>query len=104
MDNVHSRNAIRGSGIGLGMISNRKSYMVIAGEGGDWNFHSVGEVHKWMYVNLDKWQDRNLRQLCVPASHDSGMSLVTSKTGLAAPTSIITQYNSILNQLNNGVR
>ena len=104
MNNADSRNAIRGSEIGLGMISNRKLYMVIAGEGGDWNFNSVGEVHKWMYVSLDKWQDRSLRQLCVPASHDSGMSLVTSKTSLAAPTSIITQYNSVFNQLNNGVR
>ena len=104
MDNTDSRNAIRGSTIGLGMISNRKSYMVLAGEGGDWNFFSVGDVSAWMQVNLDKWQNRSLRQLCVPASHDSGMSLVTSKTRLAAATSIITQYNSIFDQLGNGVR
>lgn len=104
MDNVDSRNAVRGSEVGLGMISRRNSYMVIAGEGGDWNFYSVGEVHNWMNVNLDKWQDRTLRQLCVPASHDSGMSLVTSKTRLAAPTSIITQFNSVYDQLKNGIR
>ena len=104
MDNVDSRNAIKGSEISLGMISDRKSYMVISGEGGSWNFHSVGEVHKWMYVNLDKWQNRTMRQLCVPASHDSGMSLVTWKTGLASAFSIVTQYNGVYEQLNNGVR
>ncbi|KAL9609491.1 MAG: hypothetical protein Q9167_005740 [Letrouitia subvulpina] len=63
-----------------------------------------GEVHKWMHVNLDKWQNRTVRQLCVPASHDSGMSLVTWKTRLASVLSIITQYNSVYAQLNNGVR
>lgn len=104
MDNVDSRNAIKGSEIPLGMISDRKSYMVISGDDGSWNFHSVGEVHKWMYVNLDKWQNRAIRQLCVPASHDSGMSLVTWKTGWASAWSIMTQYNSVYDQLKNGVR
>ena len=63
----------------------------------------VGEVHKWMYVNLDKWQDRNLGQICVPSSHDSGMSLVTSKTSAAAAGSVITQFTNISYQLNYGV-
>ena len=40
MDTVDSRNAVRGSEISLGLISNRKSYMFIAGDGGGWNFFS----------------------------------------------------------------
>lgn len=104
MDNVDSRNTIKGSEISLAMISDRKSYMVISGDDGPWNFHSVGKVHKWMYINLGKWQNRTLRQLCVPASHYSGMSIVSWKTGLASPWPIITQYNNAYDQLNNGVR
>lgn len=104
LDNIDSPYAAKGSTIGLGQISDRKAYIVIGGEGGSLGFYTIGQVDKWMNMNLSKWQDRTLRQLCVPASHDSGMSVCTWSTLAASPWSIITQYCNVYQQLMLGVR
>jgi hypothetical protein len=58
----------------------------------------------WMHSNLTLLGNLTLRQLCIPGSHDAGMSVFGTCTGGAAPCNTITQTTRILGQLNNGAR
>ncbi|KAG8411470.1 hypothetical protein J3458_015527 [Metarhizium acridum] len=102
MDNFGTMNAAQGSVVQLGLISNRPSYFVLSGEGGD--YHSVGNARDWMSQNLSTLGSRKLRDICVPSSHDSGMSRVPWSTAFAAVGSVATQYVSVEEQLKFGVR
>ncbi|MCJ1396858.1 hypothetical protein MMC11_000048 [Xylographa trunciseda] len=86
----------------MGLISNRPSYFVLSGQDGDYN--SVGNVEHWMQQNLYRLGGRTLQQVCVPSSHDSGMSKVTFKTKFASIGTVATQYVSVESQLRYGVR
>ena len=57
-----------------------------------------------MQDNLYLWEDRALRQLCVPASHDSSMSKLVWSTLSASNAIVRTQSKSVEEQLALGVR
>ena len=68
-------------------------------------FCSMGDMDHWMgHTGLRLWGDRTLRQLCIPASHDSGMWKLPWSTNGASEATVITQRKTILDQLNLGVR
>jgi hypothetical protein len=58
----------------------------------------------WMQAHLPQWGVRTLRQLCIPGSHDSGMSQVGWHTNLAHAHNVQTQIHNVQKQLELGVR
>lgn len=102
MDNFGTKNAAQSSAVPLGLISDRPSYFVLSGESG--NYHSVGNVRDWMSQDLSTLGPRKLRDICIPFSHDSGMSVVPWTTAFAAAGSVATQYKSVQDQLKLGIR
>ncbi|XP_066901073.1 uncharacterized protein [Halyomorpha halys] len=58
----------------------------------------------WMRDNLELLGKRTLKQICIPGSHDAGMSEFRPGTTLAHPCNVQTQTNPIKYQLELGVR
>ncbi len=61
----------------------------------------------WMHDNLGLLGNKTLRQICMPGSHDAGMSEFkgpTVHTLFASPYNTLTQDQSIIGQLQFGVR
>lgn len=58
----------------------------------------------WMFQNLSTLRSRTLRQVCLPGSHDSGMSEHNESTSFSTVNNTTTQTKSIGQQLAAGVR
>jgi hypothetical protein len=58
----------------------------------------------WMQNNLSLLGSRTLREICIPGTHDAGMSALNSGTAFAYTCNVITQTNAVLGQLQNGSR
>jgi hypothetical protein len=58
----------------------------------------------WMSESLSTLGPKTLRQLCLPGTHDAGMSTFVPGTAFAAPCNTLTQTSSILGQLQLGSR
>jgi hypothetical protein len=58
----------------------------------------------WMQNSLDTLGVRNLRNICLPGTHDSGMSQFNPGTFFANRCNVITQATGILGQLQYGAR
>lgn len=54
--------------------------------------------------NLDLWADRQLGEICIAGSHDAGMNQITGGTAFANACNTQTQTNTILRQLELGIR
>jgi hypothetical protein len=76
--------------------------VIITGSEGDFTTNSV--PIDWMYSNLDSFGCQPLQQLCMPASHDAGMSKLDGKTALANTQNTVTQNLDIAGQLTYGAR
>jgi hypothetical protein len=57
-----------------------------------------------MQDNLATLGPKTLREICLPGSHDCGMSQHNAHTALAFPCAVVTQTTGILGQLQNGSR
>jgi hypothetical protein len=68
--------------------------------------NSVATVNAaaWMSENLSTLGPKTLRQLCLPGTHDAGMSTFVPGTAFATPCNTLTQTSSILGQLQLGSR
>ena len=100
--NIQTKAANKDATVPLGLISDRPSYFVLSGQNGEYN--SVGDVQDWMQRNLSRLGTRTLRQLCVPSSHNSGMSKFNFSTFFASIGNVATQYVSVNQQLGCGIR
>jgi hypothetical protein len=58
----------------------------------------------WMQANMPTLQNNSLRQLCIPGSHDSGMSTLGAHTFFSRPCNTLTQTEDIAGQLLMGAR
>lgn len=58
----------------------------------------------WMQQNLGTLGNRPLRHICMPGSHDAGMSTFGTSTALVSPANTVTQTTGILGQLQAGAR
>ena len=58
----------------------------------------------WMRKTLPAIGNRSLRRICMPMSHDAGMSVDNTPTAFAKPRVTVTQTKSIAEQLNLGAR
>ncbi len=59
---------------------------------------------QWMLNNFPQTKRNDLRHLCMPGSHDAGMSVFGKSTCFAKECNTRTQTQSILGQLNLGAR
>ncbi len=92
----------QGSIIDLGWNQNGSVNFILAGDVG--SFTSSRMPDAWMHANLGVLGNRSLRHLCIPGSHDAGMSTLNSGTAFAKPCNAITQTKSVLSQLHAGAR
>lgn len=63
-----------------------------------------GPSTAWMQNNLSVLGSRTLRQICMPGTHDAGMSSIVSGTGFSDSCNTQTQTTNILGQLQAGSR
>ncbi len=58
----------------------------------------------WINDNIRLIGDRTLKEICIPGSHDSGMSVLYSHTAFSTENNTLTQSLPIYEQLNCGIR
>jgi hypothetical protein len=92
----------QGSTLNLGWNWNGYLNFVLSGQQG--SLSSSNGPTAWMQTNLGILGSRILREICVPGSHDSGMSTFTSGTAFAHTCNVITQTSNIAGQLRLGAR
>jgi hypothetical protein len=68
------------------------------------HFSSSNPPASWMQANLSMIGDRALRHLCMPGSHDAGMSVLHASTAFVGERNVLTQKVSIGDQLVLGAR
>jgi hypothetical protein len=102
LTNIATTGHPKGSTIDLGWAHNGSVNFILSGRQG--SFASSNPPTAWMRENLAVLGSRPLRHLCLPGSHDSGMSTYTSGTALTSACNTLTQVSGVLGQLNFGVR
>ncbi|KAF2453645.1 PLC-like phosphodiesterase [Lineolata rhizophorae] len=102
LDNFETKNNPRGSTIDVGFEWGFTRNFILSGSAGDYS--SSNPPVDWMHQNLETLGDRKLRHICMPGSHDSGMSVLGTKTTGASERNTITQVLNIYDQLKAGAR
>jgi hypothetical protein len=92
-----------GSTIDLGFWAFNDEAFILSG-GDPTSFSSTNTPPNWMQQNLPTIGCQPLRHLCMPASHDAGMSQLNGHTGFANDADTLTQYADIGGQLAAGFR
>ena len=93
----------KGTTISLGWEHDGYVSFVLAGSVG--HFISTGtDASSWMQNNLSTIGNRTLKEICIPGSHDSGMSEYNKGTAFAHDCNVLTQGKSIGDQLAFGTR
>lgn len=101
-DNIATINNPLGSVIDLGWSHDGKTPFILSGTAD--NFSSSNPPSNWMQANLITLGPRPIRHLCIPGSHDAGMSVLTGGTAFATPGNTLTQTKDIGTQLTLGSR
>ncbi|HTW84053.1 MAG TPA: hypothetical protein VMD91_08315 [Candidatus Sulfotelmatobacter sp.] len=86
----------------IGWVHDGTVPFVLAGQSG--SFASSSMPVAWMQANFGSLGARTLRTLCIPGSHDAGMSTLGSHTVGVAPCNVLTQTTGIGGQLLQGSR
>ena len=102
LDGLATVNNPQGSIIDLGWHKDGVTPFVLSGKTD--KFSSSNPPTDWMQKNLSTLGNRQLRHLCIPGSHDSGMSVITGHTGFADPALVLTQSHNVATQLALGAR
>ncbi|KAK7510605.1 PLC-like phosphodiesterase [Phyllosticta citriasiana] len=97
-----TQNNAQGSTISLGW--NGGSYVNWVLGSADGSYTSNDASVDWMHQNLALLGDRKIRHLCMPGSHDAGMSTFGTHTDLVTKQNTITQKFDIATQLTAGSR
>ena len=92
-----------GSTIDLGFWAFNDEAFILSGSDSN-SFSSTNPPENWMHQNLPAIGCQPLRHLCMPASHDAGMSQLNGNTLLANGQDTLTQYSDISGQLAAGFR
>lgn len=85
------------------MYQCNSGYLVWQLSGNDNNQMTISPYSAWMHDNLDLLGGRDLRQICMPGSHDAGMDKNVNGT-IAPDCAVVTQAMPISGQLACGVR
>jgi hypothetical protein len=92
-----------GSTIDLGFWGSHDEAFILSGSDPT-SLSSTNPPQDWMQQNLPAIGCQPLRHLCIPASHDAGMSQLNGNTALAIDADTLTQYSDIGGQLAAGFR
>ncbi|KAE9363380.1 PLC-like phosphodiesterase [Stipitochalara longipes BDJ] len=98
--------------IDIGFVWNEVSYpafdgniVIISGVDGQFICNSTNQLRvPWLQNNLPTLGSRSLRHLCLPASHDSGMSTIGYSTEFGTSLNCQAQSNDLATQLGYGIR
>ncbi|CDG15814.1 hypothetical protein [Xenorhabdus doucetiae] len=101
--NIDTLNHRKGNIISLGSKPKELTCLFLIGDA-DYYIGPDINAGSWIRDHLPLLGDHSLKEICIPGSHDAGMSVVTWKTLLAAECNTLTQTNNILGQLNLGIR
>jgi len=102
LSGISTQGNAQNSRIDLGWSHDGSVVFVLAGTSG--SFISNNPPAGWMANNRGTLGNRTLRQLCMPGSHDAGMSLMNGSTAGAFSCNVLTQSQSIYGQLLVGSR
>lgn len=101
--NLTAKNKPKGSTIPLGWKRDGNRQFILAGRDGNYTGSGLN-TENWMNDNLDIIGDRRLMEICIPGSHDSGMSRSTLTTPGANDSQTLTHTKNISGQLALGSR
>lgn len=101
LTNMSTQNNRKGSIIPLGWNHGGCVYFILSGFN---NFVSNNPPVDWLHSNLGTLGDRTLRHICMPGTHNSGMSVKTGGTLFGIEDITLTQSLSIGQQLRAGAR
>ena len=100
--NLPNANPPHGEAINLGWKHDGCVSFIVAGQEGF--FFTSRSVGQWMQSGFALLGEHTLRELCLPGSHDSGMSVIQSSTAFSNAENTKTQTLGLLGQLNCGAR
>ena len=103
LDNASTLGNPAGSTIDLGFTDDAENSFIFSGTKLA-SLQSTNPPVNWMQQNIDSIGCLPLNRICMPASHDAGMSAFNGKTGLASPENTLTQDTDIAGQLDAGFR
>ncbi|KZT08124.1 PLC-like phosphodiesterase [Laetiporus sulphureus 93-53] len=101
-EGIETENNPEGSTISLGWETNGVMPFILSGNTS--SFSSNNPPVAWMQSNIETLGSRPLRQICIPGSHDAGMSVLNSGTAFATTDNTVTQTTTIGGQLTYGSR
>ncbi|KAI0342816.1 PLC-like phosphodiesterase [Trametopsis cervina] len=102
LDNLTTQGNPQGTVLDLGWNHDSITPFILSGTDG--YFSSTNTPPNWMQANLPSFGNRTIRHLCIPGSHDSGMSNITGKTAFVDAGDVLTQSKNIGAQLSLGAR
>ncbi|KAF2645094.1 PLC-like phosphodiesterase [Massarina eburnea CBS 473.64] len=104
LDDHATKQSPKGSKIDLGFRHDQSVHWLMStDEAGDW-WSNSGDTVDWMHQSLGSIGNRTLKQICMPGSHDAGMSKFDAGTIGATFANSQTQYLNIYDQLVAGSR
>ncbi|MDC9581066.1 hypothetical protein PSI15_05670 [Xenorhabdus sp. PR6a] len=103
LENIETLNHKKGDTVSLDWQSNKLTYLFLIGDAGYYIGPDIN-AESWIQDHLHLLGNHSLKEICIPGSHDAGMSVVTWKTLLASECNTLTQTNNILGQLKSGIR
>lgn len=102
-DNIETKNNTKGSRLDIGFEGNNSRNFILSGPQG--RYSSNYPPIDWMHQNLDTFGNRKLRHICMPGTHNSGMSVLgRTSSPFVTPSNTVTQVLNIYNQLKAGAR
>ncbi|KAF2836662.1 PLC-like phosphodiesterase [Patellaria atrata CBS 101060] len=102
LDGIESQNNPRGSKIDIGFEHDGHKNFLLSGPAGD--YVSSNPPVDWMQQNIGTLGNRKLRHICMPGSHDAGMSTFGKGTAFVTRQNTLTQVLNIYDQLKAGSR
>lgn len=104
LDGMATKQSPKGSKIDLGFRHDHSvTHIVSTDELGDW-WSNAGDLTDWMHQSLGTLGNRTLKQICMPGSHDAGMSSFDPGTIGAHFSNSQTQVLNVYDQLVSGSR
>jgi len=102
LENIHTLDTSEHNTISVGFTHNIATPLILSGTEND--LESLDIHSNWMEQNLPYLGCHALNQICMPGSHDAGMSKLDGKTTGASRTNTVTQNLDIAGQLRWGIR
>ncbi len=102
LDDIETQNNRRGSSIDIGFEHDRARNFILSGT--KERYSSSNPPSDWMHQNLDTLGGRKLRHICMPGTHNSGMSVLRDATIGSIPRNTVAQLLNVHDQLEAGAR